>query len=408
MCDNCPQTPNTDQADVDGDGRGDACDPCMVKTEANDGEGSLRYVIDNAVDNACDTIRFLPEVSTIRLSDQIEIGSTRFEQAKRAVERLIIDGGEDGVTINGKSRTRVFWLEEEANVIFSHVRITKGNAEDGAGIYNDGGKVLLTEDSEVRDNRASNYGGGIYSRKGKVSIDEGSVIRDNSTGVSGGGIYTYRGRISIDGTVSGNAAGCSAYDSGGGGIYNNGGQVAVDGTISHNRANCGSVDGGGGGIYNTNSGTISIDGTVCYNTADGTGVFTGGGGIYNWDGTVTVDGTVIDNRANEDGGGILNWDSGIVTVSGNGTISGNTAVNEQGGGIFNRGTVTVNGTVNGNTAATSDGGGIFNWGMFTLNGTISGNTAANSGGGIFNNGGTIAGTVTPGTVFGNAGIPCPN
>jgi predicted outer membrane repeat protein len=62
-----------------------------------------------------------------------------------------------------------------------------------------------------------------------------------------------------------------------------------------------------------------------------------------------------------------------------------------GGGIYNKGTVTMNNksSVSNNTAR-YDGGGIYNNGTVTLNGSgVSKNTAGTRGGGIYNNGGTV-------------------
>jgi hypothetical protein len=131
-----------------------------------------------------------------------------------------------------------------------------------------------------------------------------------------------------------------------------------------------------------------------------------GGGIFN-SGTLNVNNTIIaGNHTTGLGGGIYNQ-NGQVTISAC-TISGNVAISgsgPSGGGIYNqRGTVTINNsTISDNSAPF--GAGVYNNNSCTLtvnNCTISGNVALGSngnGGGFFNNG-TL--TVNSSTVSGNS------
>ena len=105
-------------------------------------------------------------------------------------------------------------------------------------------------------------------------------------------------------------------------------------------------------------------------------------------GNLILQQTIISGGAGVNGGGIYN--RGTLTldssfVSGNSAVSGNSS-NSLGGGIDNAGTLTLtNSTVSGNTARTA-GGGISNRGTLTLDlSTVSGNSAAYVGGGIFIN-----------------------
>ncbi len=124
-----------------------------------------------------------------------------------------------------------------------------------------------------------------------------------------------------------------------------------------------------------------------------------GGGIFN-DGTLTVtNSTLSGNSAGSWGGGIYNGGTLHVIDS---TLSGNSA--RVGGGIVHAdGTLTVtNTTLSGNTA--SIGGGMANVGSTTMtvtNSTLSGNSADAVGGGIYNGEvGTL--TVTNSTLSGNS------
>ena len=155
-----------------------------------------------------------------------------------------------------------------------------------------------------------------------------------------------------------------------------------------------------------------------------------GAGIYNHGATVTVSNCTVSNSTlsgnsatNSSGGGIYrNGYSGSATVTiNNSTLSGNSA--SSGGGIISDGagqngsaTLTINNsTLSGNSATAylgtdGSGGGIASTGqqqgsaMVTINNsTLSGNSAIGSGGGIFNNGFAGSATLTVGSTILNAG-----
>ncbi len=141
------------------------------------------------------------------------------------------------------------------------------------------------------------------------------------------------------------------------------------------------------------TGNLTLNGLTI---SDGLAVFDGvdfdsndGGGIFNR-GTLTINNcTISDNEADNDSGGIQN--SGNMTVN-NSIISGNEA-GGGGGGIENGGDLTItNSNISNNTAFVSIGGGIQNNGgtLSIENSTISSNEAGDSGAGIANvEGGTI-------------------
>jgi hypothetical protein len=156
-----------------------------------------------------------------------------------------------------------------------------------------------------------------------------------------------------------------------------------------------------GGATNTvitlNSGQVTLSGLTIQN-----GYAQNGGGIYN-NGTLTINhSTITQNHATKlgffgGGGGIYN--QGGLTIN-NSTVSGNsTALGRfrYGGGIWNGGILTIkNSTISGNESL--NGGGIYNRSGLTISGsTISGNTAPsyyNSGDNAEGGGIYNAGTLT--------------
>jgi len=202
----------------------------------------------------------------------------------------------------------------------------------------------------------------------------GLTIQNGNGGYDlGAGILNYGATLTLtDCTVSGNS---NAYH--GGGIFNYGGTlVLANSMVSGNYA------GDGGGIYN--AGVLAVsDSTVSGNTSGELG-----GGILNWDGqtATVVSSTLSDNSAANQGGGI--WNAGTLTVT-NTTVSGNTACCGggvgSGGGILNHGALTLTGsTLSGNSSFY--GGGIWNFGNATVKNAVvanspSGGNCSSGGGG---------------------------
>jgi hypothetical protein len=188
----------------------------------------------------------------------------------------------------------------------------------------------------------------------------------------------------------------------GGGINNGGILTVSDCTIEGN-----SAAGGGGGIYNSDVLTVK-NCSITGNTGNG------GGGIENYGygsnlGYLTViNSTISHNISTSGGGGIGSGgeEDTPTTIIAGCTISGNTANDEKGGGIFIYGgsaTITDSSITN-NNAGRGNGGGIANWyGNVSISDcTISGNSCSFSSG-IENYGGSMA--LTNSTLSGNSGGP---
>lgn len=122
-------------------------------------------------------------------------------------------------------------------------------------------------------------------------------------------------------------------------------------------------------------------------------------GIYvNSNATVSISGVTISSGVtSKDGGGIYN--KGTLTLE---NVIVNNCSAKSGGGIYSEGSLTMNnGAVTQNTASNS-GGGIYNKGDATLNDVnIEENTAINSGGGIFANLGSARLIMRGGRIFKN-------
>ena len=146
-------------------------------------------------------------------------------------------------------------------------------------------------------------------------------------------------------------------------------------------------------VFKITNGNVAIFGVTIQhgNTIDN------GGGIWN-SGTLTLtQSTVSGNTTGNFGGGIYNGGTLNVTTS---TIISNTAPRGNGGGIYTLSTVSLTNSTISRNMASNDGGGIFSNGTVTItNSTLSGNTASLLGGGIFKNSGTVA--MTNSTVGGN-------
>ncbi|MCD8116203.1 MAG: InlB B-repeat-containing protein [Oscillospiraceae bacterium] len=213
------------------------------------------------------------------------------------------------------------------------------------------------------------------------------------TGTGSGSVITVEGALTLTdsstaqtGTITGGKATTTATGKYGGGVYVNSGAVftMISGTISGNTATY------GGGIYVTGGTFTMTGGSVSGNTGSNCG------GVYIASGTAKISGnaSITGNTASALGGGLYISGSSVVTLSGNATVSNNFAgkTTGQGGGVYiYSGTLILSGnaSVTGNTAGTTTGGhggGVFiKAGTLTMsdNASITGNSAGTYGGGIY-------------------------
>ena len=275
---------------------------------------------------------------------------------------------------------------------------TQSVAGMGGGIHVSTKSVLAVTGGSIYSNSASGSGGGIYN-SGTLTLTNGT-ISGNQTAGSGGGVANTGTFIHNGGSITGNKQtttngnGGGVFNSGtynlkGGTVSNNtsarhGGGIRNDktfnmtsGTISGNVAT-----NNGGGVFSGANTTTNITGGIITNNTS-----LAGGGIA-MDTTTSQqtikNATISNNKATSYGGGI--WSGADLLLSGN-TVSSNSSGN--GGGVYSSGPLTVqSGNINNNTATANNGGAIYldaGTGNIT-GGTITGNKAVNDcGGGIFVN-----------------------
>jgi hypothetical protein len=258
---------------------------------------------------------------------------------------------QDGYQLPGGSGGNIL---NNADLTLDNVVIQRGDAAEGAGIYNS--DDLFVRNSLITDNHAGSAGGGIVNTD--VAVIENSTISENTADLSGGGVNSQNGLVIIDNSlITMNEAGAN-----GGGLFNLDEADVFLSTISHNIA-----DAGGGGIYSQDNIDIFDDLDVIQSTID-SNIAAMGGGIYN-DAGLELDRSTISNNQAVDGvgGGLVNGDA-RTTLAINSTISGNTAVGH-GGGIYNNAGavglthVTIaNNTADADNEGNGDGGGIYDVG----------------------------------------------
>ena len=170
---------------------------------------------------------------------------------------------------------------------------------DGGGIYVEGGKLTLKDDTISADT-AKFKGGGMFIGGGNVKMTGGSFFHNQATvttaGGEGGGICLYGGIFTLKGGVdiTSNEA------------YSGAGMSIVDGTVSISggtfQFNTAQLNGNGGGIYNV-GGNLTLKGGVYVGPENSANK---GGGMYLADGSTTTFGgvTVSSNSASAGGTGV--------------------------------------------------------------------------------------------------------
>jgi Right handed beta helix region len=228
-------------------------DPIWV-TNAGDDVGSGGKTLRQAIADAQgtpddDVIKFAAGISEIQLTQGVLLLGHLFMPPDSGW--LMIDGGEDGVTLDAGGQSGVMEIQS-GNVILTGLAFTNGYSDLGGGLMIWDTADVTLENSLVSDNTATNEGGGICSI-GVLTISD-TVVENNYASDVGGGVYIYGG-----------------YD---------GSLAAANLTISHNAART-----GGGGLFNDQAVEVMLtDPIVSDNTARN------GGGIYNYLGPFSLSG----------------------------------------------------------------------------------------------------------------------
>lgn len=260
-----------------------------------------------------------------------------------ADERITNTGEID--TINGKT--------------FENIDISaKGNVQDGygSGILNTGSIKSLTNNT-YSGNKAYN-GGGLYNL-GIIDAIENEVYSNNSARLAGGAITNFATINTINATFTNNST--TDENSFGGAIFNSGKIGAINGIFDGNTSTS-----AGGAI--TNVGEISsISGKFTNNQAK-----IAGGAIVTGD--VRNETLTLNANLNEIKNSIFENNKATDKSGGGGAIMNNQFTN----------TLTINSSsFNSNSA--NDGGAIFNTGSLAVsNSTFTNNTAQRTGGAIAN------------------------
>ncbi|MBR1984944.1 MAG: hypothetical protein IKA31_04300, partial [Clostridia bacterium] len=204
-------------------------------------------------------------------------------------------------------------------------------AVSGAGIYQDGGELIITGTNvNINANTATSYGGGLcingenatvkvvgssikentalsgaglYVANGTVEISDNAKVESN-TAITGGGLFVNAGDVTLKGSslVSKNKA------TNGAGIYQNGGNLTLK-TIVLDTNNENNTEISYGGALYLNGGEISVESNtvIRLNTA------TYGGGIYVGQANVTIESASVANN-NSGYGAIYISEEGLLTL----------------------------------------------------------------------------------------------
>lgn len=188
-------------------------------------------------------------------------------------DQTVTVNGAGLITLSGEDLRQHFYLLTGGDLTLNDIALYDGNAAQGGAIYIEPQAKVTLNRSFVTSSSASGDGGGIYNR-GELFVND-STIGSNIAGANGGGIFN-------DGLV------VNLYKS-----Y----------LISNQSQN-------GGGAY-TVSGQLTLQQSAVRSSVTNNQ----GGGIYAADGTLIINSTFSNNRAQQGGALYLVGDAQLMNVT---------------------------------------------------------------------------------------------
>jgi predicted outer membrane repeat protein len=269
--------------------------------------------------------------------------------------------------------------------------INENTAALGAGIFVYGNGALRVSDSNLLRNNAITEGGGINVAYGSGLVIQRSTISYNHSGRRGGAVFKDGGANHVATTISGSTFEGNLADWGGGAVFIWRTPLNIGtSTFLRNQA----TEYGGGLVFQSSgSDSVIIRSSSFERNEAG---MDGGGLHFSGENLNIINSTFLHNRARNGGGihqaaiseptYISRADSTLMVTRS--TFKEN-AVDGEGGGIYNEGSITANlSDFTGNEAGGS-GGGIANPGILAVEETtFARNKSKQSGGGIYSDGTT--------------------
>ncbi len=282
----------------------------------------------------------------------LTLGSLTLGAASVPLNVTVDGAGAAHTVVAATGRFRVMAVTRHATGLLRNLEITGGKAGPnsyGGGIYSQG---VLTLSHDVLLGNTAGAGGGVGNAGGMLTV-AGSTIKNNNGGQFGGGGIQNGGPKNIPGTVVVRSS-------------------TITGNVTRNE---------GGGIFSGQNGrpaagwAAAAPRRLCAPARCAAPRLAAAAGLV----LHVIDSTVSGNRGSNGGGGIAA--EGTATLTGS-QVTGNTAGDAIGGGVFNVGIVTAS-TISGNTA--SSGGGAEDYPglvMTITDSTLDGNHAAADGGAL--------------------------
>ena len=302
---------------------------------------------------------------------------TKYSEVK--IDRTIVIRGDVTICLNGQTLESsakdqpVFLVEADSTLTLTDCKGNMGKVKhtsdgSGSGVKVESGGTFNMYGGTITGNTTTQRGGGVCVTGTNSKFNMyGGTITDNTATKGGGGVYVSGGTFTMNGNASVTSNRATDRDNGtGGGVY------VVDGTFTMNdnasiTGNTATSTDGGVGVYTTfTTATFTMNGgTISGNTATnggGVGVYgTGSAFATNGSAFIMNGGAISGNTATNNGGGVYVSKSGTFEMHNSASVTGNTASD--------------------NTADQGNGGGVYVYsGTFEMNDTasVSGNTATNS------------------------------